>query len=262
MKAIVKIRAEPNYRRAAFEGGLRRLGYDVTVTGWPEEPSDLLLLWNRKGPDEAQATEWERRGGTVIVCENGYIGRDDLGRQLYAIAAHGHNGSGWFPINADDRFGPLAIELSPWRTVGAHVLICGQRGIGSKTMASPPNWHVNAAKMLSARTKRTLRIRLHPGNQAPQKPLEDDLEGAWACVVWSSSSGVRALTLGIPVLVDAPHWICREAVRGLSFVENPLCSDAGRAQALHAMAHAQWRVSEIEQGEPFARMRAAKWGRG
>lgn len=261
MRAIVKIRQEPVYRRAAFEGGLRRLGYELIHSGNPEGPADLLLQWNRKPQDEGQASAWEAAGGTVIVCENGYIGRDEQGRQLYAISTRGHNGSGWFPKSDEDRFTPLGVDVAPWRTGGVHVLVCGQRGIGSKTMASPPNWHFNAQRYLTVRTKRPVRIRYHPGNQAPQTPLEKDLEDCWACAIWSSSSGVRALTLGVPVLYEAPHWICSEAAKPLALVENPDRSDSRRLAALRTMAHGQWRVSEIESGEPFARMRAANWGR-
>ena len=81
------------------------------------------------------------------------------------------------------------------------------------------------------------------------------------CYVWSSACGVKALTMGIPVVYAAPHWICAGAAsRDLAA---PLMDDTARQHALHRMAHAQWSVSEIESGEPFARILAqigdAKW---
>jgi hypothetical protein len=97
--------------------------------------------------------------------------------------------------------------VQPWIVRDGYALICGQRGIGSKTMASPPNWHINAERRVRAWNSRT-KLRLHPGNNAPAMPLDDDLAGAAHCVIWSSSAGVRALCLGIPVYFDAPHWIC------------------------------------------------------
>ena len=85
----------------AFERGLKRLGYtDIREyrcgRNWPKCPDDLLVVWNlMRGPDEDYASKWEQRGGTVIVCENGYLQQVD--KTHYAISTHGHNGSGWFP---------------------------------------------------------------------------------------------------------------------------------------------------------------------
>ena len=103
--ASVFIRKEPHYRRAAIEGGLKRLGYAVTDrVVWPSKREDLLVLWNKKaGAEEERANQWESRGGTVIVLENGYLQRVD--KTHYAISVHGHNGSGWFPVGAEDQIG-------------------------------------------------------------------------------------------------------------------------------------------------------------
>jgi hypothetical protein len=263
VKAICTIRPEPNYRRDAFEAGLQRVGYTLDRTATPAGPEDLLILWNRKPNDEPAAQAWEARGGSVLVCENGYIGKDAEGRQRYAISVHGHNGSGWFPEGTEDRFAALGIELAPWRTDGQHLLICAQRGIGSRKMASPPSWEYDATRRIGKATKRVTRVRAHPGNKAAAIPLENDLADAWACVIWSSSAGVKALTLGVPVLYDAPHWICERAARPLVYAENPLRSDVPRLEALRHMAHGQWSVAEIESGEPFARIlaniKAATW---
>lgn len=255
MIAIVAIRDQPHYRRNAFIEGLRRTGYKIEITGQPKSRDDLYVTWNRYGPNETFADLWERDGGTVVVAENGYIGADAQGRQLYAISMHQHNGAGRFPVFPEDRFARLGIAVQPWRTSGDHVLITAQRGIGSKLMASPAEWHRNAERYIAKRTKRAIRTRLHPGNKPATTPLADDLRGAWACAVWSSASGIKALTLGVPVLYDAPHWIAEQCARPLADVESPLCDDELRAAALHTMSHGQWSVAEIEAGEPFARLR-------
>jgi hypothetical protein len=139
------------------------------------------------------------------------------------------------------------------------VLVTAQRGIGSKQMASPPNWHVSTTKYLEQRTKRPVRVRGHPGNTVIRAPLDSDLDGAWACAIWSSSCGVKALTLGIPVLSGAPKWIAQDAAAPLAYVEEPRMDETKRLAALRTLAHAQWRVSEIETGEPFARIRDGLW---
>ena len=245
MFAHVAIRKEPYYRRAAFEGGLKRLGYEIRPSQ-PKDNRDLLVVWNLKaGSDENTATLWEQRGGTVLVVENAYLQKID--KTIYAISTHGHNGSGWFPVGTEDRFTPLGFPLKEWRPDDSegYDLVCGQRSIGSRTMASPPQWAEKLfARMQSA--KANVRLRPHPGNSAPKVPPERDLAGARCCRIWSSGFGVRALVEGVPVHYSAPHWICAGAGQNW--------------RGLERMAHGQWHHEEIATGEPFARMAAEKWG--
>jgi hypothetical protein len=253
MIAVSMIRADPHYRSDAFINGLKRAGYKVEAAGAPKDKRDFLVIWNRYGTFEMMADQWESRGGTVLVAENGYIGKDKNGQQLYALAQHGHNGSGKWPISEKDRFTPLGILVEPMNTSrGGYLLVCGQRGIGSKEMASPPDWHYKIQQKLS-RQGFEVKVRLHPGNKQASTKLEDDLAGASACVIWSSGSGVKALTLGIPVIYCAPYWICEKAATRLGATETR--SDAvleyDRYNALRRMADAQWTIEELESGEPF-----------
>lgn len=259
--AEVRIRDQPTYRREAFVAGLVACGYELVQRGRPKDKRDLLVIWNRYGINERDADIWERNGGSVLVVENGYIGADDQGRQLYAISVHGHNGSGWFPVGDEDRFSQLRIPLLPWKRGGEYFLVCGQRGIGSRLMASPAKWLDDASKLLKPiRDGHALKMRLHPGRHAPAIALEEDLREAFACVVWSSSSGVKALASGVPVYYGAPYWIAYEAAHPLRKGEvpdpEPLRSDLARASAMHRVSHGQWMVDEIMSGEPFARMLA------
>ena len=249
--AIVTVRKEPYYRRQAIEDGLKRLGYAIRSGAMthPASREDLLVMWNKKrGAEEQMADTWERCGGTVIVMENGYLQKVD--KTMYAISVHGHNGSGWFPVGPEERFSALGFEVKELQhNINGHWLVCGQRGIGSKMMASPPQWGEKTTARLRKQGK-PARLRQHPGNFAPKVPLVDDLKGAHRCVIWSSGSGVRALVEGIHVVHEAPHWICA------NWWED-------RSAALNRMAHGQWSVPEIETGEPFARILArlgeAKW---
>jgi len=120
------------------------------------------------------------------------------------------------------------------------------------------NWHEKASKILSQKTKRPIRIRAHPGRNEATVPLEKDLEGAWACVIWSSSSGIKSLQLGVPVYFDAPYWIAEvAALRFDSDIENPKRNDLARELAFQKMSWAQWTIEELESGEPFSRFRQA-----
>lgn len=258
--AFVMIRDQPHYRRDAFVGGLKRAGYQILAQR-PEraKPGDVLAIWNRYGEYNAVATRFERDGGTVLVAENGYLGVDENGIQRYALAVHGHNGSGWWPAGDDRRFEKLGIEVKPWRDGGAHIYVRGQRGIGAPNMANPPNWHQATATALRRRTKRQINAVDHPGkpacDPAQANQLTAALAGAYACVIWSSASGVRALVEGVPVFYSAPHWICAGAARrGLDDFEHPAMDDAARATALERMAWGQWSVAELGTGEPFVRL--------
>lgn len=267
MRAYVLIREAPWYRREAFASGLKTAGYEVLLRH-PDPnagPGDVLVIWNRYGANHVIASKFESAGGIVLVAENGYLSagggapKFDVHPQgpkpgdYYALSKHGHNGSGVWPEGGPERWRALGIELKPWRADGGHILVCGQRGIGSPTMASPPDWHEHIAARIRKLTKRPVRVRPHPGNNAPKRPLTEDLAGAWAVVVWSSGSGVKALTAGIPAFYDAPHWICAGAavrVRDADYAA-PKCDDAARLSALERMAWAQWTVAELQSGEPF-----------
>ena len=250
--AVLCIRPEPFYRRSAFTDGLKRLGYTIIhrqnpdPRDRPKSRDDLIVIWNKKrGHDEMMAHQWEKLGGTVIIAENGYLQQTD--KTYYALATHGHNGSGWSPVGADDRFGKLGFAIKPPRDGGEYILVRDQRGIGSALMASPPGWGQKMVEVLKRHAPFPVRLMAHPGDKGK---LEKDLAamaGAHSVVIWSSAIGVRALVEGVPVQHFAPHWICETWAKD-------------REAALQRMAHAQWHFDEIASGEPFARMKAEGWG--
>ena len=255
-RALLTIREQPAYRREAFEHGLKRLGYTL-IEGYgkakPDGPDDLLVVWNvRRGRDEDYAKAWERAGGTVLVSENGYLQQVD--KTHYALATHGHNGSGWWPVGDDARFAKLGFDIKPWRNQAeGYILVRDQRGIGSAAMASPPSWGRKLAdKLKRGHLSREVVYMLHPGDKGKLEADARYVAGAGIVHIWSSALGVRALVEGCIVFHHAPHWVCETA----SGKQN----DEARARALENMAHAQWHHEEIASGEPFARMAAAGWG--
>jgi hypothetical protein len=271
MKAYVLVREQPWYRREAFTVGLRAAGYTVH-TQRPDkiERDDVLVIWNRYAENHALANKFEGAGARVLVAENGYCSaaggtpKFEVMKQVtddsyYAVSVHGHNGSGQWPTGDGSRFAALGVQPQPWNSnPDGHILVCGQRGIGSPTMASPPDWHDRVSNDLRKKTKRKVVVRTHPGNNEPQRKLDLDLEGAHSCVIWSSGSGVKALLLGIPVFYDAPHWICESGALPLGAREKSirdpevtLQDDKARLHALEQMSWAQWKVSELVSGEPF-----------
>lgn len=246
-------RREIHYRHDCFSEGLRAAGYEVR-SNVPQEtkPGDVLLIWNRYDQMHEIATRFEKAGGTVLVAENGYLGADETGHQLYALARHAHNGRGQWYVGGPERWNALGIELKPWRTDGNHILICPNRSFGMPGLAMPPDWGNTVRRRLAKLTKREVRLRPHPGNDAPRRPLLDDLAGAWAVVIWASSAGVNSLIVGVPVLCESPAWICKAASGSLNEVEAPPMPD--RLPAMHGLAFAQWSLKEIKSGEAFEKL--------
>lgn len=256
-KACSLIRRLPHYRAEAFEAGLRAAGYAVQASRHQSvRTDDVLLIWNRYGSYEVDAELYQRAGARILVAENGFTGRrDSQGRQYYAISLMEHHHGG---APADEARWP-GWTLAPWREAGAkrrgNILVCDQRSIGSKLMASPRGWGERTVKRLQQMTKRYVKLRPHPGKAGvhgtPPVPLEHDLAGTHAVVVWSSNAGIAALRAGIPVFYDAPRWIAEASAHRLAEadIENPLLPDR-RPGLLQACSN-EWSVDEIASGLPF-----------
>jgi hypothetical protein len=200
------------------------------------------------------------------VAENGYLGfggrshrpHDPTGRRMYALALKDHNGRGAWP-SGSGRFEHLGVEVKPWREEGRKVLVCAQRGIGSPGRGSPPGWHDQVAREIRAFMGVPVVVRLHPGDDEPRIKLEEDLDGAVACVIWASGAGVKALVEGVPVFYACPWWVSSFGARryfGAASLSTPIRNDIQRAAALERMAWAQWTCDEISSGEPFKRLLA------
>ncbi len=243
------LRGTPHYRRDAFLTGLRRCGYTVGEPPKPHpDPRDVLVIWNRGILADAHAKRYEAAGARVIVVENGYIGADEAGHQLYAMALGHHLGAGQWKVGADDRWDRLKIEPLPWRRNGSEIIVLPQRGIGEPSVAMPAGWTEDVVRRLRKATDRPIRVRAHPGKDRTDPMV--DLRDAWAAVTWASGAGIKAIVYGIPVFCELSSWIGLPAARfGVSGIEAPFLGD--RLPMLRRLAWSQWTVAEIQSGEPF-----------
>src|SRR4029450_5791285 len=118
-RAFCLIRPLPHYRSDAFHAGLKACGYEVhTAMKGDIRPDDVLCIWNRYGTNHEYAKQFEEAGATVLVAENGYIGCDAEGKQLYALARSWHNSAGAWHVGDSERWKDQNITLSPWREGG------------------------------------------------------------------------------------------------------------------------------------------------
>jgi hypothetical protein len=255
-RAYCLIRDTPTYRREAFIAGLSTAGFHV-VLDHPSEvrAGDALCIWNRYLDRHDLATRFEAAGGHVLVAENGYVlpgggsPHDAPLRDWFALARSYHNDDTVITGGDSSRWDALDVKLDPWRETGGHVLVCPNRSFGTPGRYMPFNWAEGVAALLKRTTKREIRIRPHPGNSAPARPLCEDLAGAWATVIWSSSAGVHSLIAGVPVICEAPFWIAKEVAGTIDQIESP--QTPVRQPALKRIAWAQWSLAEIQSGEAF-----------
>lgn len=239
--ASCKIRTQPHYRHDAFLSGLKRAGYTLVDNIENPSPDDVLVIWNRYGLMDVEATRFERAGAKVIVAENGYLGVDWNDDRWYALSLNQHNGAGSYPYNGPERWDRLRVDMKPWRD-GSEIVILPQRGIGPEGVAMPRSW--------LKKVKHLGRVRAHPG-QKEVIPLMDDLKNAKAAVIWGSGAGHKCLLNGIPVFYDMPNWIGALAATPLEKADfsNPQKPD--RLEMFRRLAWAMWRVEEIASGEAF-----------
>lgn len=234
MRAYLNLRLTLPARVAIFSAGLKRIGYSIEL-GLTEKPlpGDLLVTWNRIGLADRCAQRFESLGMPVLVAENAAWGNRFAGEDWYTIARDRHNTAGCFDVGGPERWDRLYVGLEPERVVGETVIL-PQRGIGSQPTAMPPGWADKALRQHGGR------IRPHPGRR-PCTPLRADLAAARKVVTWGSGAAILAALWGCEVASEMPGWIGAH-------------DPAGRLAMFRRLAWAQWRLSEIESGEAFARL--------
>ncbi len=251
-------------RHRAIERGAAAAGFRVRKGAGVPAPGDILITWNLYGARAQAARRFERLGGRVVVCEEGFIRRIN-GESYFQMALGGHNGSGTWPRGGGERWDGWDIEIAPWRAQGDHILVCGQRGFGYSDMAMPEKWPDMMHARLSALTPRPLWYRPHPKRRRRwtkaqydrvldfRAPLSAHLRDAWAVVVYTSNAATEALLSGVPAFFDGPHLVTEGAAQpGVDHIECPAL--AGRLPALRRMAWAQWSMGEIARGDPFVHL--------
>jgi hypothetical protein len=246
-RAYCLIRTEPHYRQGAFIAGLKRCGLKV-FTSWPHEirASDVLVIWNRYDCWDTLARQFEAKGATVLVVENGYMGVDWLGQRWYAISRNWHNGRGTWSPGDSSRWDSFGFELAPPRPANpdGYALLLPQRGFGPPETAMPRDWVERVSRSC---IDGPVKVRQHPGNSPESVPLGDDLAGCRYAVTHGSGAGIKALAMGYPVFSTWEHWI--------GFGASDLELDEGaRYQMFCNLAWAMWRTHEIESGEALRRL--------
>ena len=169
-----------------------------------------------------------------------------------------------FKTLRERNWAPFAVDPASIDAVvlsHAHLDHCGylpalvKQGFKGRVYASPATIDLcevmllDSAHLQEEDARRANRV--GSSRHAPARPLSADLEGAWAVVIWTSGAGIHALVAGVPVFCASRWWVCKLAASA-GPLDAPTLPD--RLPALRRMAWAQWRLDEIQKGEPFARL--------
>ena len=168
----------------------------------------------------------------------------------------------WAKISRD-----LGIRLKPWRSHGDHILICLQRHGGwSMGGLDVQTWlDQTVAQIRQHSRKRPIIVRTHPGDKkiksilrinhknvylSVKERLIDDLQNAWATVVYNSSPCVASLIEGVPAFITDPipqhsqaHGVANTS---LSNLENPNMPE--RQLWVERLSMCHWNFDELQSG--------------
>jgi hypothetical protein len=146
----------------AFQSSLENAGHTITTTN-AEVDVIWSVLW--AGRMARNKDIWERARANnkpVIVLEVGGIQRGTT----WKIGLNGINRDACFgPTNNDDsRARKLGLTLTPWRSVGEYILICGQHDQSQQWQHMPKmnEWMVQTIKEIRNYSDKKIVIRPHP----------------------------------------------------------------------------------------------------
>ena len=235
-------------------------------------PWDLLVAWTlwRRTQRRTCADGHIKLGGTVLCMENGFLPMVN-GVRHYQLAKRvgygsGINGQGETTVGGPERWRSWGIRMEPWRTEGRHILVCAQRGVREEDpdITHGAKWPDDVVARLREYTDRPIHFRPHPGNKRPCLPkkgyvdkvidpssesLAENLKGAWAAVVYTSTAANECIIRGVPVCYDGPAILCKNIAGRVKQIENPPIMD--REAEFEKLAWYQWSHNELRSGEAF-----------
>ena len=165
----------------------------------------------------------------------------------------------------------LGIQMKPWRTSGNHILVCLQRNGGwSMRGYNSVQWANDTVATLRQITDRPIIVRGHPGDKKtryfPQHKdvflssnpsILQDLQGAWATVLYNSSPSVVSAIEGVPVFLTDPqpehsqsHEVSNTKIKRIN---DPKLFD--REDWVQKLAMCHWNFEELASGEAWQHFR-------
>ena len=246
-----------------------------------ETNADVAVIWSVlwRGRMQSYKEIWERyrsEGKPVIVIEVGGLRRN----LSFKIGINGINRDADFANQEfDDQRWPLfKHELRPWNPTGDLIVICGQHDTSEQWKGLPrmSKWIEQQITEIRKYTTRPILVRPHPRNtisfdetkfknvkvRLPKRDFRtyDDtdfkatLQRTWAVVNHSSNPAMEAVMKGIPVFVSESSLCYDVGNINLADINTPAMPN--RSAWSNKLSYTEWFEDEIEQGLPWARIKA------
>jgi hypothetical protein len=194
--------------------------------------------------------EWHRYSLGSVYPNSGTYFFDDLDRTKWNTFSSWHG-----------------VDLKSWRTTGNHILVLCQRPKGFNMFTDQEVWLDKTVAKIRKHSRRTIMIRMHPGDGTRFKQIEkiqkkygtsvtisehenirDALVNCWCTVGINSTPNVVAAIEGIPGYVEDPSrsWAADVAFNDLALIETPPLPD--RSEWIHKIANIHWSNDEVRSG--------------
>lgn len=210
------------------------------------EDFDIVVVLGLAGKAEEVRNAYVEKGIPVLVVDSGYILREQ-GYLQFGVC-----GLNWLPEEADhDRAKKIGLVAQNKISNGNYILIASQKPNDKQHGIDVEAWEKETIKNIQNFTNRQIKIRKHPDVQHSEITLSEDLKDCFCLITYNSTSAYEALMSGIPVICDekAVYSDCCET--NLENIEKPFFANKQKRQKLlDRVAYAQWKLSEIETGEP------------
>lgn len=255
----------------AVQSGLTRSGYSVVSHG-EDVPVIWSVLWSGRMLPNRHIYKMARAAGKpVMIIEVGNL----LRGQTWRISLDNINRSGDFGQGALDPRRPAELGVglrSPQMVRRPEILIAGQheRSLQWESQPSMTDWISQTVELVRSHTDRDILVRPHPRSRitpcsfgrnvkliTPRRLLSTyddfDIDYSYHAVInHNSGPAVQAAIAGIPVICDETSLAYPVSER-LANIEHATLPD--RPQWFLELCHTEWTVTEIAQGEPFARIK-------
>lgn len=261
---------------------------DTVLVNRDDGDCDVAVIWSVlwQGRMAKYRQIWDtyrNKNKPVVVVEVGGIKRNET----WKIGINGINREADFANDIVDgeRWKKFNIDLKPWRQTGKDIIICGQHTSSHQWRNNPPmsEWFEKQIIGIRKYTDKPITIRPHPRNQVmmdvkkyknvrivrpqPDRSTYDDtdlaerLKTAWAVVSHSSNPAMTAVFSGVPVYVSEASLSHEVGNKTFENINDPHMPD--RQQWANKLAYTEWWIEEIQQGQPWQRIKKqleTKWG--
>lgn len=141
----------------------------------------------------------------------------------------------------------LAPATAPWRASGGHI-VAALPGpyFGQPWGLDMEKWRRGLEKRIRQHTDRPLIVR----SKEDQRPIAEDLRGAWALVTHSSNAAVDAVLAGVPAIVEPTAPTAPLGNVGLHWIERPELRD--REPWIASLMCQQFTPDEMRRGLAWA----------